>query len=181
MKTLIASVLFLSGFQAQAVQVSDCPQSLQWQVEQFSFDPMLNPSRVPGLRGDCLFDCDNDEGIVNLQHTLNAAARLSAQLSLVSASHAICRYEGRSSTNEEVQAEIRGTFAHGSKNPAYIVVEVGGGAFYSGLKTMSPTQVEIQNRDTKVYYRGEYCSHGDCISDHIKVGIAEKTNLIVTP
>lgn len=178
MKILAAAFLLFAGLSAQAVQVSECPKNLKWEISQFSFNPLYDPARVPGLgASDCLYDCENDEAVVQVQLSLKAAQSVSASLHLVRAVDAICQYEGMSQLDQPVNASIRGSFRKNAKERAYLVVFTGGGAFFTNLQAMSPTQIVPAKKEASIYVVGENCSYGECALSYLKVGSAQKLSL----
>lgn len=176
---LLVLVSLLIGLKAQAVVTADCPALLQYSVSGIQVDPAYATGTFSNEDGRCLFDCYNDEGLIQLGYQLKGLVAFDGQLKLVEAQNAICRYESNSQ-ELPVFAEIRGTFNPGSKDPAHLRIKWSSAIVFVKLKSMAPESIVTLSANSKVYYQGEYCSYGDCSVDYIQVGVVQNIQIKAT-
>lgn len=172
MRLLILSFLFCS--QAFAVVTKDCPQQIQLKLSSFSLDTLAAQYDDE----DCWYDCYNEPGLEEAQNTLKALESIEVKLQLTSARSAVCQYKGELNSLP-VFAKIDGTFNPHATKKATLTTYWNSLVFYTGLSSMKPESITSLSPVSGLYYNGEHCSWGECIPDHIRVGLANSTELKV--
>lgn len=170
---LIALVAFLFSIASQAVVTKNCPEEITVNLPKIYNDDIVDEdawgddSRFP-------FDGWNGPGIVRLQNKLRALGSLTLKYDLISTPSAVCNYRGVDQNGDYTSATLYGSTRTNAAEPAtlkfYAVSSLAG---YVGISKVEKTGLTPKGKFAGLYYRGEFCSWGDCIPDHIKIGNAE--------
>lgn len=106
---------------------------------------------------------------------------VSAELTLQYTYSSKCSYQAIDPDRYIYSVVLKGTFRQGSSNVPTMIAymnlpisgltenSIGSAVAYSRLTKVTKQGIEISG-DTALYYRGEMCSWGDCIPDHVYLG-----------
>ncbi|MCB0384123.1 MAG: hypothetical protein KDD43_01925 [Bdellovibrionales bacterium] len=107
---------------------------------------------------------------------------VSGELELKNIYSSQCSYSAVDGSGPVYSAVLKGTFSEGSSNPAKLVVymslpirgltenDIGSAVIYSPLQKVSTQGIQLKGA-SEIYYESEMCSWGDCIPDHVYLGV----------
>jgi hypothetical protein len=158
---LISVLMLLLSLNAFGVVTKNCPQTIEVML--------TSPSVEKWYAIDAYENFFKRESLIGGEFFLQRAA------------NAECTYLDNDDTNYISSVTLVGSTRLNSKNPATAVIRyslpirgktsnaIGSGITYVRLYEITRTGL-VSEDFGKMYYRGEYCSWGDCITDHIYLG-----------
>lgn len=176
MRPIFISIgLLFACLSVQAVKTKNCPESLKvnlgkFEIDDFDFENFED-------RSDFIIDGYNDVGIYHLINRLKKEKSLKLNMKLVRKSSGKCHYEGKSSKGKYARARLEGSTREGAARPAVLVVYTGDLVAYLRVSRVTKTKLYSPSKLTGLYYNGEYCSWGECITDHIQIGFINSVRL----
>jgi len=171
----IAILVLLFCTPAFAVIVKDCPQNIEVSLVGINLDTLISPYRSYD-DDDCWYDCHNEPGLSRALAVLKQHESLQIQLELTSARSAVCQYRGEFGSRA-VYAKIEGSLRSNASKKATLVTYWNELVMYTTLSEMKPHFIAPASAVTGLYYNGEYCDWGDCVPNHIRLGLATSTEL----
>jgi hypothetical protein len=170
--TLIALIPF---FSAQAVVVKTCPEKVTVSLPKIFNNDVIDEEAF-GDDSSFPFDGWNGPGIFRLQQKLAKLGSLTLELDLIRTGNSQCSYRGVDQNGDYASAVLYGSTRQGAKEPATLkFYAVGSLAGYVGISEVAQSGLTSRHQFAGLYYRGEHCSWGDCIPDHISIGSAPVT------
>lgn len=164
MRTLFFLLSILLTFQAQAVVTRNCPDEIKLQLSGFKQGQVPTPSE------------DNPELPFAYIELKNLSSRVET-LTLTHAAHANCSYRsGETIYNITLDGSLREGAVKPAVLKAYFSYEVGETVYdyigYAPIEKLTKDKTLVVASKMEIYFRGEECSFGECIPDHIKIGSA---------
>lgn len=147
----------LFAIHAHAVVTKNCPQTIK---ASYSIDKLYNSQPQ---------DNWNDRGIEATVNELQNVKSISVEVELFNSAAAQCSYRGSTPTGEYVFAILAGSTRANAKKKAQLVVYTKNTVVYVGVTKVSTNGLS-SNTISDLYYRGEYCSWGDCVPNYINIG-----------
>lgn len=168
--TLISFALVWAS-SAMAVITKDCPKTLVVELDQFELNYVIDDNFEPQDLNDFPYDGYNGPGMLQLRKELKDLGSISAEVELMYTASSQCSYRGKDIPGKFVGVNLKGSLRPNAKEPATMILYRGSLAAYIPLKSLKP--IQAKKPTASLYYRGEYCSWGDCIPNHIKIGDAK--------
>lgn len=171
MKKIILFAACLSAFSAKAVVMKTCPESIEVKLGGFQNHQVLDDEGY--------YDNWNGPGIARLQSYLKATPEITVAVDLKYKAGSKCYYEGKNQAGQYAKIKIEGSFKPDAAKAATMVVYATDDLVtYHPLESMQKTGVKLKERMFfSTYYQGEYCSWGDCVPDHIQVGVGSQVSV----
>ena len=163
--------LFLSMYISTslfAIVTKDCPKSISYSLEMID---SLNTVQSNGW---------NDIGIQKAQDQLNEEKDLKGSLTFKNKYVSKCFYEGLDSQGRFIHAKLEGSTRTNAIKPATLLLYAAESmAIYFPIAKVQKNGLTLKNPKSKIsiYFRGQYCSWGDCIPDHINIASASILNI----
>jgi hypothetical protein len=156
---------------AYAVVTKDCPEAISLVLTDFEMNGVVDDDFEPQDVNDIPYDGYNGPGMINLRKELTHLERIEANIKLSYKANSQCIYRGEDTLGKYVSLTLKGSLRPNAKDPATMIVYRGSLAAYSRLSSLKP--LTSKWGQASLYYRGEWCSWGDCIPNHIEVGISK--------
>ncbi len=157
MKALIIASALIT-FKANAVITKSCPEKLQLT---YSIDQLYN--NHPN-------DNWNEQGIEATIEELESTETISMETQLISTASSTCSYRGETLTGEYAYITLSGSTRSNAKNKAKLTVYAKNTVVYIPVSRVSPSGLAVKSDSLNIYYRGEYCSWGDCAPKYFRIG-----------
>jgi hypothetical protein len=169
-----AILVFFFCAPAFAVVVKDCPQKIKMNLNSINLDALTPPYSTDD--NDCWYDCYNEPGLSRAMNLLEQYNAITIELELTLARSAVCNYKGKLDSSP-VYAKIEGSFRPNATKKATLVTYWNSLVMYTSLGEMNPAFIAPLSPVTGLYYNGEYCDWGECVPNHIRLGLANSTDL----
>ena len=162
-KVMIFVATVFSANAALAIQVKNCPQTLEIEIG--------SPSGIESYAE------------VAYERFFSNDKTISAKLNLVRAQSSQCEYRSVGQDDGIFSAVISGSLRTGAVNKAVLAIyadikvgpstdreiDIESAVIYSKIATLSTKGISLQEAG-RLYRRGEFCGYGDCATDYVFMG-----------